>query len=448
MAKHRKNARRPILFCVPVPISNLALRVRKRDERRMNNAVSLSLPRLRPAGVVYTPSTRELPLLSDFAAKLSARGWRVGGLTQEIIRGTDGYKREILATELDTGQTVSLAQYRGDRSKESDCGFDTAALAETTGAVRRAIENRVDLIIVEKFSRREMEGAGLADEILSAMAEGIPTLTLVSAESLEEWQLFTGGMTDLLATDEAALWRWWGAHRLYRDLELGVADTPALRVLIGLNWVLVESKDGCGLAQTPDRGSAACKHLADASSLHGRSLRDLAAMVHSINGIEAAIGLAAINAHYNRYDLDGPSGDGLKGFAPSGETVTVIGRFPKLEEKLGNVVVIEREPAEGEVPDWAASWVLPESEFVIATASTLVNRSLPDLIGVCGNAEFALVGPSAPLTPRLFDYGIDRLGGLVIEDVDGAATAIAEGGSVKAIKPFARMVNLTAPGED
>lgn len=409
----------------------------------MTDAVALPLPRLRPAGVVYTSSTRELPLLAEFATTLSARGWRIGGLTQEIIRGPDGYKREIRATELDSGRIVSLAQYKGDRDKESDCGFDTAALAETTQALRRAIENRADLIIVEKFSRREMEGAGLADEILAAMAEGIPTLTLVSAESLDEWQSFTGGLTDLLPTDENALWRWWGPHRLYRDLELGVGDSPAKRVLIGFNWVLVEGEDGCGLAQTPDRGGAGCRKVADASSLRGRGLRDLARLVHSVNGIEAAIGLAAINAHYNRFDLDAPPGNGLEDFAPAGEPVTVIGRFPNLGERLGDVTVIEREPADGEIPDWAAPWVLPDSEFVIATASTLVNRSLPGLIEACPNAEIGLVGPSAPLTPRLLDYGISRLAGLVIEDVDGAANAIAEGGSVKAIKPFARMVNLS-----
>ncbi|MCG8509613.1 MAG: DUF2478 domain-containing protein [Rhodospirillales bacterium] len=410
----------------------------------MTGIPKLALPRLRPAGVVYTPTTRELPLLSEFAADLASRGWRVGGLTQKIIRDPDGYKKEILATELDTGKTVSLAQYRGDRRKESECGFDTAVLAETTQALRRAIREKADLIIVEKFSRREMEGAGLADEIIAAMAEGIPTLTLVSAGSLDEWQAFTGGLTDLLPADKRALWRWWGPHRLYRDLELDVGDIPAKRVLIGFNWVLVESAEGCGLAQTPDRGRSACRKIADASSLRGRPLRDLAGLIHSLDGIEAAIGLAAINAHYNRFDLTGPPDNGLEDFAPSGEPITVIGRFPNLGERLGNVTIIEREPADGETPDWAAPWVLPESEYVIATASTLVNRSLPGLIEACNNAEIAIVGPSAPLTPRLFDYGISRLGGLVIEDVEGAATAIAEGGSVKAIKPFARMVTLSA----
>lgn len=404
---------------------------------------SLDLPRLRPAGLVYTSNTREIPLLSDFARELSARGWRVGGLTQEVFRGPDGYKREIVATEMDTGGKISLAKYQGDRSKETECAFDTAALAEATRAVRRAVENHADLIVIEKFSRREMEGQGLFAEILSAMAEGIPTLTLVSAEALEEWTQFTGGMSVLVPADPAAIWTWWGPQRLYRDLELGVGDGTAIRVLIGLNWVLIESEQGCGLAQTPERGTAGCRSAAD-EDLTGRPLRELAAMVHSFDPFESAIGLAAINAHYNRFDLDTPEGNGLETFASGDDPVTVIGRFPKLEKRFKNFTVVEQHPRDGEIPDWAAPWVLPGTERVLITASTLVNRSLPGLLAACPNAEVALIGPSAPLTPRLHSYGITLLGGMVVTDVDGLVRVIAEGGAISAIKPYTRMATLTA----
>jgi len=424
----------------PLP---LALRREKRDEGYMVSSSSLSPPRLRPAGVVYAPGTRETSLLSDFARELSARGWRVGGLTQRTLRGPDGGKREIVATEIDTGETLTLAQYAENRDGDAACAFDTAALAEATRAVRRAIADRADLIVIEKFSHHERDGQGLFAEILSAMAEGIPTLTLVSANSLTAWGDVTGGLSCLLPPEPEALWRWWGAERMYRDLELGVTGGTAKRVLVGLNWVVIESEAGCGLAQTPERGTAGCRSAAD-GSLVGTPLPDLAARVHSTDPFESAIGLAAINAFHNRFDLESETGNGLEAFAQGDEPVAVIGRFPKLEQRFSNYTVIEQTPREGEVPAWAYSWVLPGAERVLITASTLVNRSLPGLLAACPDAETALIGPSAPLTPRLHSYGIDLIGGMVVTDVDGLFGAIGEGGAISAIKPFTRMVNLRA----
>ena len=400
-------------------------------------------PPLSPAGVIYTAATREAPLLAEFAADIMARGWRVGGLVQRTFRGPDGFKQKIVATELDTGRRVTLATYKGDRTRESVCGFDTAALAEATGAVRRAVAARMDLIVIEKFSRQETDGEGLLDEILSAMAEGIPTITLLSSEVVEEWTRLTGGLATLIPAERQAVWRWWGPHRLYRDLELGVGRGNARNVVVGFNWVLVEGPHGCGLAQTPDRGSAGSRRVADAARLAGRPLRELAARVHSWDPVEAAIGLAAINAFYNRYDLEGPADNGLDAFA--GEApLTVIGRFPDLAARLPGARIIERQPREGEYPDAAAGWLLPESERVVATASTLVNHSLPGLIAAAPHARIALVGPSTPLTPRLLAYGLDRLAGMVVTDPKGAARAVAEGGSVRTLKSYARMAMLRA----
>lgn len=401
-------------------------------------------PRLSPAGVVYTAATREAPLLADFAAELAARGWRVGGLVQRTLRGPDGFKRKIVATELDTGRKLTLATYRGDRTKESACGFDTAALAEATGAVRRAVEARADLIVIEKFSRQETGGEGLLDEILSAMAEGIPTLTLLSAEAVEDWTRLTGGLAVLIPAERRALWRWWGPHRLYRDLELGVGRGNARNVVVGFNWVLVEGPHGCGLAQTPDRGTAGGRPIADAAHLAGRPLRELAAKVHSWDPVETAIGLAAINAFYNRYDLEATPANGLD--AVAGEApLMVIGRFPGLAARLPEARIIERQPRDGEYPEAAAGWLLPDSERVVATASTLVNRSLPGLIAAAPHTRVALVGPSTPLTPRLHAYGLDTLAGMVVTDAKGAARAVAEGGSVRTLKDYARMAMLTDP---
>lgn len=403
-----------------------------------------SPPRLRPAALVYAPGGSPGALLARFARDLQGRGWRVGGLVQEIHRDAEGYKQEIVGVELDTGRRLRLAKYRGDRRVEPECGFDDAALAEATGAVRRAVAEKADIILIEKFSRREREGQGLFDEILSAMAEGIPTVTAVAGSAVEDWTRFTGGLSVLLPPELPALWRWWGPHRLYQDLVLGVGEGTAHRVVIGFNFVLVEGPEGCGLAQTPSRGAAGCRDIPDADRLAGRSLAELARRVHSWNPVEAAIGLAALNAHYNRFDLEADPGNGLDAFAREPGPVTVVGRFPGLAKRFADVRVIEREPGEDEFPATAADWLLPESERTVVTASAMIDHSLPALLALRGDGDLAMVGPSTPLTPRLHDYGIDLLAGMIVEDVEGAARAVAEGGAVGVLKPHARMVTLTA----
>jgi uncharacterized protein (DUF4213/DUF364 family) len=56
---------------------------------------------------------------------------------------------------------------------------------------------------------------------------------------------------------------------------------------------------------------------------------------------------------------------------------------------------------------------------VIITASTLVNKTLPHLLDLARNAYTILAGPSCPMCPQLLDFGINRIAGLVITDVNG-----------------------------
>ena len=219
---------------------------------------------------------------------------------------------------------------------------------------------------------------------------------------------------------------------------------PVRRVLVGVNWTLVEGLDGCGLAQTPARGSAGCRPLEAAGRYAGRSLRALADLAGSDNRFEVAIGWAAINAHFNRRDLTGPSTNGLDLLAQTdapGRTV-VIGRFPDLERSLPGSLVIEREPRAGEYPESAAADLLPGAARVGITASALFDGSAERLIALAQGARIAVIGPSTPLAPRLHELGIAILAGMVVDKADEAARVVAEAGAVKALKRCGRFVAL------
>ncbi|MFQ5535250.1 MAG: Rossmann-like domain-containing protein [Sphingomonadales bacterium] len=236
------------------------------------------------------------------------------------------------------------------------------------------------------------------------------------------------------------------SQQLIADLTEDVSAGKAGRVIVGLNWTLVEGPEGIGLAQTPERGAAGCVPMAEAGSLAGRSLVDLAALAGSDNPIQSAIGFAAINAHYNRFDFGGAAINGLDALAGVKGPITAIGRFPGLAERLPGVRIIERSPRPGEYSEADAERLLGESEAAFITASALTNGTLTGLLAAARHCRVVLVGPSAPLAPCLIDRGIEVIAGLVVRDVESVEAAVVEGGAVRALKSHCRFVSLVAPG--
>lgn len=79
--------------------------------------------------------------------------------------------------------------------------------------LRAALAEPADLVIVNRFGKLESCGTGLSAEMLAVMAEGVPLLTTLHAELLEQWRHFTGDAGVLLPADLDALHRWWDGLR-------------------------------------------------------------------------------------------------------------------------------------------------------------------------------------------------------------------------------------------
>jgi uncharacterized protein (DUF4213/DUF364 family) len=204
---------------------------------------------------------------------------------------------------------------------------------------------------------------------------------------------------------------------------------------------------------TPREGAAS---LPRAGEIAGMRTRDLAASVKSWNFHQAALGLAAINSALN----SSPSIERTAGLSPGqqpdedvftymldefrGRKVAVVGHFRNLErlQAVCDLSILERLPQPGDLPDPACEWILPEQDFVVITAATLINKTLPRLLELSRKARVILAGPSTPLTPRLFEFGIDLLGGLVVEDESRVWTVIQEGGQHQIFRGGSRMVKL------
>jgi uncharacterized protein (DUF4213/DUF364 family) len=215
-------------------------------------------------------------------------------------------------------------------------------------------------------------------------------------------------------------------------------DSTVQACLAGLHWFAVRS-EGMGLAMTPREGE---RCLPRAGEIAGMRTRDLAASLKSWNLHEAALGLAALNSALNA-PLSMKHSLGLcPGQQPDedvftclldefrGRKVAVVGHFRNLErvQAICDLSILERLPQPGDLPDPACEWILPEQDYVVITATTLINKTLPRLLQLSRNARVVLAGPSTPMTPRLFEFGIDMLAGLVVEDEKRVWTVVQEGG--------------------
>ena len=248
-----------------------------------------------------------------------------------------------------------------------------------------------------------------------------------------------------------------GFWRLYDSLLSGLPGEGRVDAFTGgLHWFGVRAGTAMGLAMAP-REIPASPSLA--GRVGGQDLRSVAELSKSWNWADAALGIAALNAHYNAPDrvqawACGAAHlhvyqTGANAFATllprvAGKRVAVIGHFRGLDElaRVSQLTILERRPQPGDAPDPACEVILPEAEFVFITATTLINKTLPRLLQLCPQAFVVLVGPTTPLTPKWFDLGVDMIAGLLIDDVPSVWKIVQEGGQHAFFDHGTRMVQI------
>jgi uncharacterized protein (DUF4213/DUF364 family) len=101
---------------------------------------------------------------------------------------------------------------------------------------------------------------------------------------------------------------------------------------------------------------------------------------------------------------------------------------------VGRLTILERNPGKGDLPEEDAPKVLPGAEVVAITGMTFVNQTLEEVLAMCPHdALTILLGPSTPLSPLLFDYGVDLLCGAVVREVDQVLRAIGQGANFRQV---------------
>lgn len=245
------------------------------------------------------------------------------------------------------------------------------------------------------------------------------------------------------------------------DLLATLPDAPVEELRVGAFWtavvVDVAGRRQCGLASTlgadDDHHHGAGPAVRDAGSLGSRSAGELAALARSPSLLEAAIGMAAINAllpsrpdewvDLNAEDVIAEHG--------AGKQVAIVGHFPfipRLRERVGKLWVLEQQPRGQDLPAAAASEVVPQADVLAITGTTLINHTFDQLMALrrpsSSRAALVLVlGPSTPLSPVLFDHGVHLLSGAVVEDVDAVLRAVSQGANFRQVhRHGVRLVTL------
>ena len=219
------------------------------------------------------------------------------------------------------------------------------------------------------------------------------------------------------------------------------AEEKAARVLIGLHWIAVQSRH-TGMAHI-FRGREGFE-LSDAGAIEEKDILEMAAGLKSWEPLEAGLGLAALSS------LIEPQGENVNVFdyimsAAPGKTVTCIGRFPfyeRLAQSAARAYLLEMNPQAGELPPFAAEEVIPESDLVIITGTSLINKTLERLLELSRNSIAIVLGPSTPMNDVLFDFGASVIAGVRVVDREKLFRSVAQGvkfyNKIEGIEPVTR----------
>ena len=196
-------------------------------------------------------------------------------------------------------------------------------------------------------------------------------------------------------------------------------------------WTAVLSKH-CGLASTFHEPHPSHRPVENAGSLIGLSALELAQYARSDNVLEASIGMAAINSLIDIDEARCVRENALDVLAREGRSknIAIVGSFPwipKLRTIARTLWVIEQNPREGELPAEAAEDVLPQADVVGLTGTSFINHTVDRLLDLSKNSFIVMVGPTTPLSPVLFDYGVDILAGTKVVEPDKTIRSISQG---------------------
>lgn len=220
---------------------------------------------------------------------------------------------------------------------------------------------------------------------------------------------------------------------------LAGTEAPVQTVCAGAFWTAVTTRY-TGLATTYreldlQHSDHPCM-VKDAGALIGKPAAELVAYARSGDTVSASLGMAALNSllevddatcvERGAYDLLAEKG--------RGRDIAVVGHFPfipKLRGVARHVWVMERRLCPGDFAASEAARILPRADVVCVTGTALINHTIEDLLDFCRGSYVVLTGPTSPLSPVLFDFGIDAICGTRVVNAGEVMRFISQAATFK-----------------
>lgn len=241
---------------------------------------------------------------------------------------------------------------------------------------------------------------------------------------------------------------------LLPEIAVDLPDARVETICVGLHWTAVvvqlEGVRLCGLASNPVDGFQMDAGLRTSiAALEQQPTRQLCALAAGSSHPFTSIGLATINALLPRQPRRWVERNASQVIVERGQgkKVVLVGHFPFVEHiqpLVGELHVLELRPRDGDLHASQAPDLLPSADLVAITSMAFVNGTIEGLLALCPPTAYVMVlGPSTPLSPRLFEHGIHMLCGSIVEQIDAVLDGITTGNGFRQIRPRGvRLVTL------
>jgi uncharacterized protein (DUF4213/DUF364 family) len=229
-------------------------------------------------------------------------------------------------------------------------------------------------------------------------------------------------------------------------------DVPVREVRVGAFWTVVCSRT-CGLSSTlmPSQHIHGSRWVEDAGHLIGMPAGEVAGLARSESPLEASIGMAAINsmvAFDSSRGVDLNAGRYLIEHG-RGRSVALVGHFPfvsDLREAADPLWVIELDPQPGDLTSAQGEELIPRADIVAITGCTFVNHTVDRLLALCAPQSLVMMlGSTAPMSPVLFEHGVDVISGSRVVDEQRTLRSVSEGATFPQVDGV-RLLTMTRPG--
>ncbi len=241
--------------------------------------------------------------------------------------------------------------------------------------------------------------------------------------------------------------------QLLKDiLDTVSGDHLVERAVIGAYVTVVEGqKTGMSTTFRDPCGTGAMNGVDGAGILNGTALRTLTERCLSSSLIEASLGMAALNAllpdpvdgfvELKAQDLILEHGRNRK--------VAVVGEFPflhRLRPHLKSLDLIQALPHQGDLGVEKAKAIFPDMDVIAITGSAFINHTFQALLEIPNHAYIIVLGATTPLSPLLFQWGVDAVCGTIINDSEAAFWSAAQGAPFRRLAGT-RRITWEKPGD-